>query len=305
MTSKLPDKPKGGLPQRQPTVGLALGGGGARGLAHIVIMEALDEMGIKPVAIAGTSIGALFGAAYASGMTGRQIRAHTTEALGQRFDLVRQLFSARAETLSGMWSLLTARSALLKPETLLGHLLPARFPASFAELQIPLAIVATDFYGQEEYVFRDGPLGRAIAASIALPAIFQPVVVEERALVDGGLVNPLPFDLVSGAADIVVAVDVTGAPHTENGRVSPAPIEALIGSTYIFERTIIREKLRSRQPDVYIDAQVSHYQLTDFLRAGDILAAAEPAKQLLKSQLGRILASEPVALAAPTGPAKT
>jgi len=127
---------------------------------------------------------------------------------------------------------------------------------------------------QEEYVFRDGPLGRAIAASIALPAIFQPVVVDDRALLDGGLVNPLPFDLVAGQADIVVAVDVTGAPHTENGRIVPAPIEALIGSTYIFERTIVREKLRSRQPDVYIDAQVSHYQLTDFLRAN---LASEPA----------------------------
>lgn len=280
-------------PARRPTVALALGGGGARGLAHIVMIEALEELGVVPVAISGTSSGALFGAALASGMTGRQIRAHATEVLGQRFDLIRQLFLARAETLSGVWSLLTARSALLQPETLLTHVLPPRFPLEFNDLKIPLAIVATDFYGQEEYVFREGPLRRAISASIALPALFQPVVLEGRALVDGGLVNPLPFDLLSGMADVIVAIDVTGAPQPDAGRPHPTAIEALIGSTYIFERTIVREKLRSRRPDVYVDAQVSNYQLADFLKVKDILAAAEPAKQILKHRLARILACEP------------
>lgn len=291
MPSLSPTRPSR-LPAVTPRVALALGGGGARGLAHIVMIEALEELGITPVAIAGTSIGAVFGAALAAGMSARQMRAHTTEVLAQRFDLVRQLFSARAETLSGVWSLLTARSALLNPETLLGHLLPPRFPSDFSDLAIPLAIVATDFYGQEEAVFRDGPLRRAMAASIALPALFQPVMVEGRALVDGGLVNPLPFDVLAEQADVIVAVDVTGAPAASTTRAHPTAIEALIGATYIFERTIVREKLRSRQPDVYVDAGVSSYQLTDFLKVKEILAAAEPAKQAMKLHLSRILSSE-------------
>jgi NTE family protein len=247
-----------------------------------------------PVAIAGTSIGAVFGAALASGMTARQMRAHATEVLGQRFDLARQLLAARAQPLTGVWSLLTARAALLDPETLLGLLLPSRIASDFGALEIPLSIVATDFYGQDQVVFREGPLHRAVAASIALPAVFQPVVIEERALVDGGLVNPLPFDLLVGAADIIVAIDVTGAPRANPNRAHPSPIESLVGASYIFERTIIREKLRSRQPDVYIDAQVSGYQVADFLKLEKILEAAEPAKQQLKTQLARVLASEVV-----------
>ena len=83
-------------PHRGPTIALALGGGGARGLAHILMLEAFDELGLRPKVIAGTSIGAVFGAAYASGMRATEIRAHTEEVLAQRFDLLRELFRARA-----------------------------------------------------------------------------------------------------------------------------------------------------------------------------------------------------------------
>jgi NTE family protein len=117
-------------------------------------------------------------------------------------------------------------------------------------------------------------------------------MIDGRAMVDGGLVNPLPFDVV-GEADIVVAIDVTGAPRATPYRPAPTAIEALIGATYIFERTIIRERLRSRQPDIYVDAQVSNFQMADFFKAKEILAAADPAKQLLKAQLVRVLSSEP------------
>ena len=84
------------LPAVRPSIALALGGGGARGLAHILMLEVFDELGLRPQIIAGTSIGAVFGAAYASGMSARLIRAHTEETLSQRFDVVRQLLSARS-----------------------------------------------------------------------------------------------------------------------------------------------------------------------------------------------------------------
>ncbi len=283
-----------------PTIGLALGGGGARGLAHIPMLEAFDELGIRPKIIAGTSIGAVFGAAYAAGMRAAEIRAHTEEVLGQRFDLVRELFRARAPAIGRVLGLFNTRSAFLEPAALLDLVLPSRFPTEFAALRTPLEIVATDFYAQEARVFTSGPLRPAIAASMALPVVFQPVAVDGRALVDGGLTNPLPFDLLDGKAEVVVAIDVTGAPLPAAGRALPSASEVLFGSAFLFERALIREKLRSRRPDILIDAGMSRFQVLDFLRAGEILAAALPAKELLKRQLARLIEAETLeALPAP------
>lgn len=97
---------------------------------------------------------------------------------------------------------------------------------------IPLRIVATDFYQQEPYVFTSGSVRRAVAASMALPVIFQPVVVDGRALIDGGLSNPLPFDLITGEADIVVAINVSGAPVPSDRRDHPSALEALFASAF-------------------------------------------------------------------------
>ena len=290
------------LPAR-PTIALALGGGGARGLAHIPILEAFDELGLRPKIIAGTSIGAVFAAAYASGLSGRQIRAHAYEVLRKRLDLVRDLYAARSRTRPGIWNALAPRPAFLAPDRLLDVILPPRIARDFDHLMIPLKIVAADFYAQEPVIFSSGPLRRAIAASMALPVIFEPVVVDGRVLMDGGLVNPLPFDIVSGEADLTVAVDASGAPVRRPERATPKAWEALFASNFIFERTIIREKLRHRQPDIYIDAGTSRFQILDFLKVDEILAAAEPAKEKLKAQLARVLASEPLeaidAIAAP------
>ena len=103
------------LPAKRPRIGLALGGGGARGLAHVVALEAFDELGVKPDVIAGTSIGAIYGAAYAAGMSAQQIRAHTEEALSQRFDLVRQVLSARADPVSWLLKFLADSASISGP----------------------------------------------------------------------------------------------------------------------------------------------------------------------------------------------
>jgi NTE family protein len=195
----------------RPSIGLALGGGGARGLAHILMLEVFDELGLKPKIIAGTSIGALFGAVYASGLPAALIRAHAEQVLSQRLDIARLLFAARAEPIIRLLNVLPVRFALLKPEQLLESLLPSRVARDFAALQIPLRVVATDFYAQEQLVLSNGPLRTAVAASMALPAIFAPVVSQGRTLMDGGLVNPLPFDVIREEADITVAIDVSGA----------------------------------------------------------------------------------------------
>jgi len=297
-----PVKPQ--LPARQPSIGLALGGGGARGLAHIAILEAFDELGVRPKIMAGTSIGAIFAAAYASGLSGRQIRAHTYEVLKKRLDLVRDLYSARVRTSRRIWSMFSARSAFLAPDRLLDIILPPRIAHDFDHLVIPLKIVASDFYAQEPVVFSSGSLRQAIAASIALPVIFEPVLWEGRVLIDGGLVNPLPFDVLNGEADLTIAVDVSGAPVRRPGREKPKAWETLFASHFIFERTIIKEKLRHRHPDLYIDAGTSRFQILDFLKVDEILAAAAPAKERLKAQLARVLEAETLEVVEAAPPAK-
>ncbi len=295
------------LPVGRPSIGLALGGGGARGLAHILMLEVFDELGLRPTVIAGTSIGAVFGAAYASGLSARLIRAHTEEVLSQRFDTIRQLLSARSEPVLKILNILPIRSALLKPELLLEYLLPSRMARDFADLQIPLKVVATDYYGQEQVVFSEGPLRSAIAASMALPALFSPVTIGGRMFMDGGLVNPLPFDLIKGEADITVAVDVSGAPIMAGKRAHPSAFASLMSSVQILQRSIVREKLKVQQPDVYVDVEVDEFYVLDFHRFKQILATAAPAKEQLRRQLVRVLASQTAetlpAIVAPEPPA--
>ncbi|HWV82847.1 MAG TPA: patatin-like phospholipase family protein [Hyphomicrobiaceae bacterium] len=282
-----------------PRIALALGGGGARGLAHILILEAFDELGIRPVFITGTSIGAIYGAAYAAGLSAAYIRAHTEEVLGQRLDLARNLIAARSDPVQKLFRLFSLRSSLLKPETLLEHVLPSRVPRQFSDLAIPLAVVATDFYAQDSVIFSEGDLRQAIAASIALPVIFQPVIVNNRALMDGGLVDPLPFDLAQQAADITVAVDVSGAPRSDPRDMGPGAVEAIVACSQILQRSLVREKLKRHQPDVYIDVDVDAFHVLEFNRFREILAAGAPAKDLLKRKLALLMASHTVPASEP------
>jgi NTE family protein len=276
----------------RPSVGLALGGGGARGVAHVLMLEVFDEMGLRPAIIAGTSIGAIFGAAYASGLSARLIRAHTEEVLGQRLGFAQALLAARSEPVLKLLNFLPVRSSLLSPSLLLDQVLPSRVAEDFAGLAIPFKAVATDFYAQEQVVLDSGNLRSAVAASIALPALFSGVVRGERLLMDGGLVNPLPFDVLEGAADVTVAVDVTGASSGPGKRLQPSPLAALVSSSQVLQRSIVREKLKASRPDIYIDVDVDRFQVLEFHRFREVLAAARPAKEQLQRQLERVLTSE-------------
>lgn len=275
------------LPNRK-RVGLALGGGGARGIAHIAILEAFDELGVKPDIISGTSIGAVYGAAYAAGLTAKHIRAHTEETLGHRLDFARQLFSARAEPILKIFNFLPVRSSLLDPLALLDLVLPSRVPNEFAQLMIPLKVTACDFYSQEQVVFTEGPLRPAVAASMALPAIFSPVIMGERALVDGGFVNPLPFDLLADDADHIIAIDVSAGPQRRTPGQAPSALEVLTASAQILQNSIMREKLKVSRPDTMIDCAVDGFSVVDFHRFADILKTAATAKEATKRELQRI-----------------
>lgn len=266
------------------TFALALGGGGARGLAHIVVIEALDELGLRPVAIAGTSIGAAIGAAYAAGMTGKAMRRYVTTLAHNRPDVWSRLMRTRGAALSQMFTTAFGNPMVLDAEKFSSAFLPPDLPESFADLGIPLQIIAADLYGREEVVFTEGPLRPAIAASMAVPGLLRPVEIEGRILVDGGAVNPLPFDRLRGMADIVIAVDASVGPVAPRG--VPDPWETLFSTLQVMGHTIVTAKLKDHAPDLVLRPNVGVFRMLDFFQASAILRAAEPIKTELRDKLG-------------------
>jgi NTE family protein len=266
-------------------IGLALGGGGARGLAHIAILEAFDECGLKPAMISGTSIGALIGAAYASGMSAADIRRYCRAAFARRSALLRHIYYRWR---GGVWDYWRPGSpALFKSERIFELVLPADLPRTFENLAIPFQTVATDFFTQSEYVSASGPLLPAIAASSALPALLTPVMLDGRVLIDGGFVNPLPFDLLKPQTDFVIAVDVSGgASELKDG--FPRPMEAVLGAQQIALRSIINAKLKSSAPDLLVRPAVGQFRVLDFRRMDEILTASAEAKDVVLHGLSRL-----------------
>jgi NTE family protein len=202
-------------------------GEGSRGLAHIAILEALDELGVRPTAIAGASLGALIGAGYAAGMPAKDIRSYIVALLRDRGEVMRRLLSVRVGRVVDL--IIAGNPVLADAEAFVDSFLPAKIPKEFAELSVPLVVVATDFWQRAEVVIDSGGLRTALAASIAVPGLFRPVERTDRVLVDGGMTNPLPFDLLRGRADIVVAVDVTGGPTRRSGGI-PSPFESMFAT---------------------------------------------------------------------------
>jgi NTE family protein len=276
-------------PPSSPTIALALGAGGARGLAHIAVLEAFDELGLKPTVIAGASMGAVLGAAYASGLPARTIRTHARDILRDRATLMAAVFEARIGKMTDVFSGF-GNPLLVDPELFLARLWRGPVPRRFEDLEIPFMAVATDYYGRTEALFHEGPLAPALAASIAIPGLAQPVRHQGRLLIDGGAVNPLPFDHLIGRAGLLVAVDVTGGPTPHPTR-APAPFEVMFGSLQIMQAAIVKAKLKIYRPEIVLQPAVDAFRVLDFFELGAILAAAEPAKEALKRELERHLES--------------
>jgi NTE family protein len=263
-----------------PSFAIAFGGGGARGLAHIHVIEALDELGIRPVAISGSSIGAIMGAGMASGMTGRDIRHYAHTVLSNRAEVISRMWRARpgsfGEMVAGGFTF-----AQFDIERILKSFLPSAVPLTFAELQIPLQVTATDYYGHSLAVFTEGDLQSALAASAAIPAVFKPVQRDGKLLVDGGIYNPVPFDLLEGKADIVIAIDVVGAP-TKFRRERPTSIDLMFGATQLMMQSITAMKLKTRRPEVLLRPPVSRFRALDFLKIDAVMAETASIKDETK-----------------------
>ncbi len=267
---------------------IALGGGAARGIAHIPVLEAVDELGVTPSMIAGTSMGAVVGAAYASGMSGLEIRDFARDVLSNRMNTLRRLFPGNPVSWASLFAL--GNAAALDPEVLMSVALPERVPDTFAELAIPMRIVTADFYAEDQFVIDAGPLHKAIGASSALPVFLSPVEWGDRVLIDGGFVNPTPFDILEDQPGYIVAVDVTGNGNRETGEI-PGGLDTWIGSSQIALHSLVNERLKRIEPDLLIRPEISAYSSMDFHLVDEILAIGDAEKERAKRALGTLLDS--------------
>jgi NTE family protein len=270
-----------------PSFGIAFGGGGARGLAHIHVIEALDELGIKPVAIAGSSIGAIMGAGMASGMAGKDIHDYARSILGRRAEVASRMWRARpgtiAEAMQG-----GIRVSQFNVERILKAFLPEAIPETFAELTIPLKVTATDYFGHRLAILTDGDLHSALAASAAIPAVFRPVTRDGRLLIDGGIYNPVPFDLIENDADIIIGVDVVGGPEEVDGR-QPTSVDLMFGATQLMMQSITAHKLQQCPPDILVRPAVSKFRVLDFLKIDTLMSETAEVKDQLKREVERVM----------------
>ena len=261
-----------------PTFAVAFGGGGARGLAHIHVIEVLDELGIRPTAISGSSIGAIMGAGMAAGMEGRGIRDYARSVLGDRAALASLMWKIRPTSLREAFG--GIKVSQFDIERILRSLLPRDIPEDFSKLKIPLQVTATDFFGHCLVVNRDGDLYTALAASAAIPALFRPVRRNGKVLIDGGIYDPVPYDLVMDKADIVVGIDVVGAP--KGGNRFPNSIDLMFGASQLMMQSIINNKLTRLRPAVFLRPPVSRFRVLDFLKVDAVLRESEPIRDELK-----------------------
>lgn len=283
--------------QAGPTFAVAFGGGGARGLAHIHVIQVLDELGIRPVAISGSSIGAMMGAGMAAGMSGRDIEAHARAVLSNRGEAAARMWRSFPRNLGELMAG-GIRLGQFDIARILHAFMPEAVPARFEDLKVPLQVTATDFYGNAGWVFSEGDLYLALAASAALPALFRPVSHEGRILIDGGIANPVPFDLLHRKADIVIAIDVVGAPTGDPvGR--PTSIDLLMGASQIMMESIVELKLRQSRPHILLRPPVSQFRVLDFLKVDRVLEGTSSLREELKRAIdaaveARVQGSPPV-----------
>jgi NTE family protein len=273
----------------EPRIGLALGGGGAKGLAHILMLETLDEMGIRPHVIAGTSIGAIIGALYAAGLSGKEIRAQIEQFFVDQSEAERKLF-ALPKSLRWLDFIdpAFAGGGLLDSSDFiawLGEVLPT---SNFRGLEIPLKVITAELLSGREVIMKSGALLPALQASMAVPGVFPPVEVKGHSLVDGGVANPLPYDRVQEDCDIVIAIDVSGSRSLPDGE-TLSSMGVLLQSFTAMSRNILIEKLKRQRPAVYIKPDIRNVKILEFYKAHEVFEQARPAQRQLEKDLKKAM----------------
>jgi len=272
-------------------IGLALSGGGARGLAHIGVLKVLEREGISVDFLAGTSMGGMVAAFYAAGLDATYLEQ---EAL--RMSRWRNLLPLVDRSLPGL--------GLVKGERVRDYLTSQLGEMTFDQIRIPLALVAVDLLGGEEMVLRSGLVADAVRATISLPGVFAPFPLDGRLLVDGGVLNNLPADVVREmGADIVIAVDVSADAELPpydvpegNGWLALPQVLHMVTSlrrvVSIMTHRMSNYRLAQAQPDLALRPRLdpSITILSGFSRAREVMATGEAAAEevLLRLQALRV-----------------
>jgi NTE family protein len=259
---------------RRKKIGLALGGGAARGLAHIGVLQVLQREGIPIDFIAGTSAGAIIGAAYACCM---DVERLTRDALDANWKKMRPLIDPSLSK-SGFIKGKKIRDLIA---TYVGG------DVDFSELKIPFACVATDIDTGEEIIFNSGPVMDALRATISLPGIFTVVKHGDRYVVDGGLTTPVPVEVVRKmGAEVIIAVNVNPGVAGRVGKVYrqrieahkvPSLIQVMMQSLYITAFAVAKHALENA--DIVIAPDVEHVGGADFNRAPELIAHGREATE--------------------------
>jgi NTE family protein len=249
---------KAGAPEPQfPAIGLALGGGFARGMAHIGVLKVLEEEGIPIRFIAGTSVGALIGASYCSGLSLE--------------DLERVAHSCRFTTFA-RWTV--SRYGFASNDRMVSFLERTLKVKTFEELRIPLGVTATDFNTGQGVVFHSGSIIDPVRASCAYPGMFLPVEIRGRYLVDGMLSHPVPTrPLRDMGAERVLAVHLRGT-WAKGG--APRHLFDVIGQSFAIAQDAMSSLWKSAA-DIVVEPDVAGFAYDDFKRAGDLIRSGEVA----------------------------
>lgn len=259
-------------PARPPRIGLALGGGAAKGFAHVGVIAVLEEAGIVPDVVVGTSAGSLVAALYASGMNAEQLR---------------QTALRLEEVAIADWMLPLVNRGLFRGEALARYVNDAVAGRLIEDMRIALGVVAVDLSNGQPILFRRGDTGTAVRASSAVPAVFQPVRIGGRDYVDGGLVSPVPVQFARQmGAELVIAVDISQPPE---GQPASDTLQILLQTFNIMGQVIKRHEIE--QADVLVKPSLAGLRSADFSARQRAIDAGRTAMQAalpqLRARLGR------------------
>lgn len=267
-----PGRPDAGT-QKPVRIGIALGGGAARGFAHIGVLKALEARGIPVELVAGTSAGSVVGALYASGMNALQINKLALEM---------------DQTAISDWALPFRSRGLLQGVALQNFLNKSLNNRPIEKMAKPLGIVATDLQSGQPILFQQGNTGLAVRASCSVPSVFEPVRIGSREYVDGGLVSPVPASYARKmGANFVIAVDISARP---DGAATNNPIEMLLQTFTIMGQTIKTYELE-KYADVVIRPNLAAMGGSDFNQRNAAILAGEEAVARIMPELQRKLAA--------------
>ena len=233
------------VPKRPPVIGLSLGGGAARGFAHVGVIQVLEEAGIRPNLVVGTSAGSVVATLYASGRNGAQLQ---------------QVAESMEEAAFTDWTLPIFTRGMLRGEALAHYINPLVKGRRIEILTMPLGIVATDLNSGLGVLFRRGDTGTAVRASSSVPGVFQPVKIGQREYVDGGLVSPVPVRYARQmGAELVIAVDISSIAE---GNLTDGTMQILMQTFTIMGKSLNAFELRDA--DVVVQPLQTGLSSTDF-----------------------------------------